>query len=198
MKADDHKGGKRKGAKHGHGGSQEAGGGEALSGAVNPPERVRRMNPTRSIIGLTGWLAISLCAGWVGSRFTPGPWYASLTKPTWTPPGALFAPVWTILYLLMGVAAWLVWRRGGFAGAGLALGIFIIQLILNGLWSYLFFGLHRIGLALLEMAILWVAILVVTVLFWRHDRRGGMLLVPYGAWVGFAWSLNFALWRLNG
>lgn len=98
----------------------------------------------------------------------------------------------------MGVAAWLVWRRRGFAGAGSAWGVFIIQLILNGLWSYVFFGLHRIGLALFEMAILWGAILLVTVLFWRHDRRAAMLLVPYGAWVGFAWCLNFALWRLNG
>jgi len=151
----------------------------------------------RSTVGLVGWLALSLAAGGIGSRYMPGAWYVSLAKPAWNPPGAIFAPVWTTLYVLMGVAAWFVWRREGFAGAGVALGLFVIQLILNGLWSYLFFGLHRIDVAFFEILALWVTILVVAVLFWREDWRAGALLVPYLVWVGFASCLNFALWRLN-
>jgi benzodiazapine receptor len=151
----------------------------------------------RSLLGLVAWLAVSIAAGGIGSRFMPGAWYAALIKPSWTPPSAVFAPVWTALYLLMGVAAWLVWRRAGFGGARAALGLFIVQLALNALWSYLFFGLHRIDLAGLEIVALWVAILGVVWLFWRVDRRAGALLLPYLVWVSFAAGLNFALWRLN-
>jgi len=84
-----------------------------------------------SALGLVLWLVASLAAGWVGSRFMPGEWYASLTKPAWTPPSAVFGPVWTALYVLMGVAAWLVWRKAGFSGAPTALGLFVAQLALN-------------------------------------------------------------------
>jgi tryptophan-rich sensory protein len=127
----------------------------------------------------------------------PGAWYASLAKPAWNPPDAIFAPMWTALYVLMAVAAWLVWRRAGFAGAGTALALFVIQLVLNALWSYLFFGLNRPDIAFLEIVILWLAILLVLVLFWREDWRAGALMIPYLVWVGFASCLNFALWRLN-
>ena len=149
------------------------------------------------ILGLAGWLALSFAAGWIGSRFMPGAWYAALTKPAWNPPDAVFAPVWTLLYALMAVAAWIVWQRAGFSGAGPALALFVVQLALNALWSYLFFGLHRIDLALIEILALWLAILVLTALVWRQDWRAGALLLPYLAWVGFAACLNFALWRLN-
>jgi len=155
------------------------------------------MGSARDTLGLVGWLLLSFAAGWIGSRFTPGAWYAALAKPAWNPPAAVFAPVWSALYLLMGLAAWLVWRRAGFAGARLALVLFIVQLGLNALWSYLFFGLHRPGLAFWDVVALWAGILVVTVLFWRVDWRAGALMVPYVAWVGFASCLNFALWRLN-
>jgi benzodiazapine receptor len=155
------------------------------------------METARSMLGLVGWLVVSFAAGLIGSRFMPGAWYASLAKPAWTPPDAVFAPVWTVLYLLMGVAAWLVWRRAGFAGAGAALVLFVGQLVLNALWSYLFFGLHRIDLALIDIVALWVTILVVTVLFWREDWHAGALMTPYLLWVGFAACLNFTLWRLN-
>jgi tryptophan-rich sensory protein len=127
----------------------------------------------------------------------PGEWYASLAKPPWTPPSAVFAPVWTVLYVLMGVAAWVVWRRAGFSGAAPALALFVIQLALNALWSYVFFGLHRVDIALVDIAALWLVILIVLVLFWREDWRAGALLIPYLVWVGFASCLNFALWRLN-
>lgn len=155
------------------------------------------MGTSRSAFGLVGWLIVSFAAAAIGSRYLPGAWYASLAKPAWNPPAAVFAPVWTVLYASMGVAAWLVWRRAGFGGAGAALALFGAQLVLNAAWSYLFFGLHRPDLAFLDIVALWVAILVVAVLFGRQDRRAGALMVPYLVWVGFASCLNFALWRLN-
>ena len=155
------------------------------------------MEITKSILGLLGWLGVTFAAAWAGSRFMPGAWYAALAKPSWNPPNAIFAPVWSVLYGLMAVAAWLVWRRAGFSGAGAALGLFAVQLILNALWSYLFFGRHQPGLAFGDIVVLWVAILSVVLLFWRVDRVAGALLLPYLAWVGFAAYLNFTLWRLN-
>lgn len=151
----------------------------------------------RNIAGLIFWLAITFAAAWVGSRFMPGEWYASLNKPSWNPPNWIFAPVWTVLYLLMATAAWLVWRRLGFGGAWPALGLFIVQLVLNALWSYLFFGLHRLDLAFYDIMALWMSIFAVMVLFWRVNFAGAVIMLPYLAWVSFAAFLNFALWRLN-
>ena len=152
---------------------------------------------SKSLLGLVGWLAISFAAAVIGSRFMPGEWYAALAKPAWNPPNCLFGPVWTVLYILMGVAAWLVWRRAGFGGASAALSLFIVQLVLNALWSYLFFGQQRLDFALWDIIALLATILVVTLLFWRLDRVAGALMLPYLAWVGFASILNFVLWRLN-
>jgi benzodiazapine receptor len=151
----------------------------------------------RSFLGLTGWLAASFAAAWIGSRYLPGAWYASLAKPSWNPPSWIFAPVWTVLYGLMAVAAWLVWRRAGFRGAAAALSLFLVQLVLNALWSYLFFGLHRPGVAFLDIVALFAAIVAVAALFWRQDSRAGALMIPYAIWVGFASCLNLALWRMN-
>jgi tryptophan-rich sensory protein len=138
-----------------------------------------------------------MAAGWVGSQFAPGEWYASLSKPSWNPPGAVFAPVWTFLYILMGIAAWLVWKEQGFGGARVALIAFLAQLVLNGLWSWLFFGINNPLAAFIEILVLWLLILITLVLFWRIKPLAGMLLLPYLAWVGFASVLNFTLWRLN-
>ena len=151
----------------------------------------------KNSLGLVGWLVASFAAGFIGSRFEPGAWYASLAKPAWTPPNAVFAPVWSALYLLIALAAWLVWRKAGFKGASVALALFAAQLLLNALWSYLFFGLHRPDIAFFDIVALWVMILVVMVLFWRADRLAGWLMAPYLLWVGFASCLNFVLWRLN-
>lgn len=142
-------------------------------------------------------LAVCLGAGFYGSQYTPGQWYASLDKPSWNPPNSIFGPVWTVLYILMAVAVWLVWIQTDHPDRMRAITFFIVQLILNGLWSYLFFGLHRPGVAFLEIIILWGAILVSMVLFWRIRLLSGMLLVPYLLWVSFASVLNFTLWRLN-
>jgi tryptophan-rich sensory protein len=155
------------------------------------------MGSARSLLGLAGWLALSFLAGLVGAQYLPGEWYASLAKPALNPPNWIFAPVWTTLYVLMAVAAWLVWRRAGFAGARVPLGLYVAQLVLNGLWSCLFFGLHRPGFALFDIVILWLTILAALLLFWRTDRRAGALMLPYLLWVGFAAYLNFELWRLN-
>jgi tryptophan-rich sensory protein len=152
---------------------------------------------TRQGTGLILWILISLAAGWFGSMFSPGEWYAGLAKPSWNPPSWVFAPVWSTLYVLMGVAAWLVWRRAGFAGAPVALGLFAAQLVLNALWSYLFFGLHQPAVALVEIVVLWLVILATTTAFWRVSAPAGGLLLPYLCWVGFAGVLNFQLWRLN-
>lgn len=155
------------------------------------------MTMTKRLIGLLVWLTASFAAGGIGSQFMPGAWYEALVKPSWTPPNWVFGPVWTLLYILMGVAAWLVWKRDGFKEARAALSLFLVQLALNALWSYLFFGIHRIDLALFEIVVLWILILVVTSLFLTRERLAGLLMLPYLSWVGFATFLNFALWQLN-
>jgi len=125
-------------------------------------------------------------------------WYAGLVKPSWTPPNWVFGPVWSALYLMMAVAVWLVWRRGGFATAAIPLTLFLVQLGLNVAWSILFFGLHMPGLAFAEIVLLWFAILVTLIMFWRSNPIAGFLLVPYILWTTFAGALNLALWQLNG
>lgn len=124
-------------------------------------------------------------------------WYESLAKPDWNPPGWLFGPVWTILYTMMGVAAWLIWKEFGFKKAKSALIVFLIQLFLNGLWSQLFFGMQELGWALVEIIILLSAIIFTTYLFFQKNRVSGWLMVPYIAWVSFATVLNATIWMIN-
>lgn len=125
-------------------------------------------------------------------------WYPTLTKPFFNPPAWVFGPAWTLLYIMMGIAAFLVWREGlATDGVKIALTVFVVQLALNGLWSILFFGMHAPGWALLEIIVLWLAILATLVLFWRVVPTAGMLLLPYLAWVSFASVLNASLWWLN-
>jgi len=152
---------------------------------------------TRATVGLVLWLFLCLAVGWLGSQFRPGEWYIFLAKPSWTPPSGVFAPVWTLLYVMMGVAAWLVWKRWGFDGASGPLGLFFLQLALNALWSYLFFGRRDLGGAAVEVVILWLLILATAVAFWRKRPIAGALLLPYLCWVGFASALNYQIWRLN-
>jgi tryptophan-rich sensory protein len=148
-------------------------------------------------LGLIFWLGLCFAAAWAGSRFPPGAWYAGLVKPALTPPSWVFGPVWTLLYILMGVAAWMVWQRRGRAGVPLALTLFLLQLGLNVLWSFLFFGLQQPGLALLDIIALWLAILASLLAFRRLHRPAAGLLVPYLLWVSFAIYLNLQFWRLN-
>ncbi|MGZ6340260.1 MAG: TspO/MBR family protein [Candidatus Limnocylindrales bacterium] len=146
-------------------------------------------------------IGLPLLVGAVSGALTvPGvtTWYRSVNKPSWTPPDAVFGPVWTVLYLAMGVSLALAWRRrGGGAADRLALGLFAVQLALNFGWSWLFFSMHALGPSVLEIAALWLAIAATIGAFDRLDRRAALLLVPYLGWVSFAGALNVAVWRLN-
>lgn len=151
----------------------------------------------RNMLALAGWLGLCFSAALTGIFISPGGWYASLHKPLWNPPAWIFGPVWTLLYIMMAVAAWLVWCKGGWKEQGRALGMFLLQWLLNALWTPLFFGLHYMGLAFAEIILLWLALATTLVLFWQVRRLAGMLLIPYLAWASFAAVLNFTLWQLN-
>jgi tryptophan-rich sensory protein len=151
----------------------------------------------RNVLALAGWLALTFSAALTGAFVSTAGWYAGLTKPTWNPPGWLFGPVWTLLYTTMAVAAWLVWRRGGWREQKRPLGLFLIQWGLNALWTPLFFGLHRPGLAFTEIIVLALAVTATLVSFWKVRRLAGLLMVPYALWVSFAAVLNYTIWRLN-
>jgi tryptophan-rich sensory protein len=162
-----------------------------------PTKTADHLSPVRSVLALLGWLALSLTAAAMGGLFLPGEWYAALRKPAWNPPNWIFGPVWAALYIAMAIAAWLVWKRGGFRGQRTALWLFLVQLFFNALWSPLFFGLRSPALGLLNILLLWLALLGTIVAFWRARPIAGAMLVPYLAWVSFATALNFALWNLN-
>jgi len=151
----------------------------------------------RTAVELLLCLLIAFIPGAIGGRFQPGELYADLAKPALTPPGWIFPVVWTLLYAMMGVALFLVWRRREALLRRSALTVFAAQLVLNAAWSWLFFGLHRPDLAFLDIVLLWLLILVSIVLFRRIRPLAAALLVPYLVWVGFASYLNFMLWRLN-
>jgi tryptophan-rich sensory protein len=144
--------------------------------------------------GLAGFLALCFSVAWFGARFRPGQWYRQLVKPAWTPPDRIFAPVWIVLYMMMAVAGWMVWRT---EGSSIALAVFAAQLLLNGIWSWLFFGLHRPDLALVDIVALWIAIAATVATFSSVSTAAAALLLPYLAWVSFALLLNFSIWRLN-
>lgn len=148
-------------------------------------------------LGLGAWLLMCFSASALGAFFLPGAWYAGLKKPAWNPPGWIFGPVWTALYTMMALAAWLVWRRGGFGVQRVPLLLFIAQLLLNACWTPLFFGLRWIGPACAEIVLLWLAIALTLAAFRRVSGAAAWLLVPYLLWVSFAAFLNFTLWRLN-
>ena len=147
--------------------------------------------------GLLGFLGACFVAATTGAFFKPGEWYAGLAKPPWNPPNWLFPPAWAVLYVSMAVAAWLVWREAGFAGAALPLGLWFLQLGLNAAWSWIFFGLKRMDLALAELVVFWLAILATILAFAPIHAGAAWLMVPYIAWVSFAGWLNFTLLRLN-
>ncbi len=151
----------------------------------------------RSALALGGWLALTFAAASLGALFLPGEWYAALKKPSWNPPNWIFAPVWTALYTIMAVAAWLVWRRGGFVRQRTPLTLFLLQLFLNAMWSPLCFGAKNLGLALVDIIFLWIVLAATVFSFRKTFWPAGALLAPYLAWVTFATVLNFALWRLN-
>lgn len=147
-------------------------------------------------IGLLGFGAAAAAAALIGGLGVAGTAgeYNSLAQPSWAPPSWLFGPVWTVLYIGIAVSGWLVWRRSGWNAA---LAVFAVQLALNAIWTPLFFGAGLRGLALADIAVLWVLIGVNIVLFWRRSRPAAVLLLPYWAWVTFATALNASVWTMN-
>ena len=154
---------------------------------------------SKSLLGLLviGGITFSTAAvgGWASAN-APG-FYTILNKPSWAPPATVFGPVWTVLYLLMAVAAWLVWKEGRKPDNRRALSFYLLQLALNALWTWVFFAWRLGGWALAEIIVLWVLILLTTIGFYRVRPIAGLLLVPYLAWVTFATVLNAVLWRMN-
>ena len=151
------------------------------------------------VMGLLGWFVVSFVASAIGAiaSIQAKTFYAQLTQPSWAPPGWVFGPVWTTLFAMMAIAAWLVWRSGGFSSNRTALSLFLLQLVVNALWSWLFFAWHRGGLAFADIILLWILIVATIVTFWRVRPLAGMLLIPYLLWVSFAGGLNYAVWQLN-
>jgi tryptophan-rich sensory protein len=155
-----------------------------------------RVNPW---LALVGWLLLTMVAGAVGAIASAkaSQFYVALDRPAWAPPAGVFGPVWTLLYIAMAVAAWLVWRERGFARARGALGLFILQLGVNALWSWLFFGWHHGGWAFADILLLMVLILATMVAFARIRLLAAWLLAPYLLWVCFATALNYSVWQRN-
>ncbi|WP_084053245.1 TspO/MBR family protein [Holophaga foetida] len=137
--------------------------------------------PPQKILGLFAWLLVCFAAAGIGgvASAQAGPFYQTLFRPAWAPPGWIFGPVWTLLYLCMAFSAWLVWRIQGFRKARIALSLFLVQLALNALWTWLFFAWHLGGLAFAEILVLLASILATIVAFWRIHPRAALLLLPY-------------------
>ncbi len=141
------------------------------------------------------FFAVTAAAAAFGAVFQPGAWYQALEKPPWTPPNWLFGPVWTVLYIIIAIAGWLIWREQGFS---IVVAVWAVQLVLNGAWSWIMFGQHQIGWALADIILLEIAIILFAILAWPVSATASLLFVPYLAWVSYAGALNFAIWRLNG
>jgi benzodiazapine receptor len=157
------------------------------------------MNFSKQLLGLVGWLGATFLAAVLGAwaSIHAGSFYTQLARPDWAPPAAWFSPVWTTLYLLMGIAAWLVWREKGFHEARGALILYLMQLAVNALWSWLFFSWKMGGAAFADIVVLWVLIVLTLRAFWRIKPIAGLLLAPYLLWVSFAMVLNYAVWQGN-
>lgn len=157
------------------------------------------LSRSKQAIGLAGWLTLTFSAAAIGAFASAqaGTFYRQLLRPAWAPPGWLFGPVWTGLYLLMAIAAWLVWRAHGWSGARKALSLFVLQLVVNALWTWLFFVWHQGAWAFAEILLLWVLIVGTIATFWPLHKIAALMLLPYLAWVSFATALTYAMWTLN-
>ena len=153
----------------------------------------------KQIFGLLGWIVITFIASAFGAvaSIQAKEFYRQLNQPSWAPPSWLFGPVWTLLYTLMAIAVWLVWRNGGLRQNRAAIVLFLLQLAFNAVWSWLFFAWRLGGLAFADILVLWILVATTVILFWRTSRTGASLLVPYLAWVTFAAVLNVSVWQLN-
>jgi translocator protein len=156
--------------------------------------------PTMKILKVILSIAVVQLTGIIGSVFTTSSidtWFTTIVKPEWNPPSWVFGPVWIALYTLMGIASFLVWQKKELSNVKIALSVYGVQLVLNALWSILFFGLKNPGLAFAEIIVLLIFIIITTILFWRINTVAGILMLPYIAWVTFATFLNYTIWQLN-
>tara|TARA_R110002167_G_scaffold45324_3_gene136247 strand:- start:51252 stop:51749 length:498 start_codon:yes stop_codon:yes gene_type:complete len=153
----------------------------------------------QKFLGLAAWLVVSFAASAVGAVATirASEFYGELMQPAWAPPAAVFGPVWTVLYALMGIAAWLVWQSGGLQKQRVAIGLFLAQLAVNALWSWLFFAWSLGALAFIDILFLITLVVATIICFWRVRPLAGLLLVPYLLWISFAAALNYSIWHLN-
>lgn len=165
---------------------------------LSPTATHRPPTRARQIAGLLGWLALAFAASAIGAvaSIRAAAFYQELTRPAWAPPGRVFGPVWSVLYLMMGVASWLVWRERA-AHSRSALLLYGVQLAVNALWSWLFFAWHQGLWAFVDIVVLWLLIVATVVAFWRVRPLTGALLLPYLLWVTFASFLAFHVWQLN-
>ena len=147
-----------------------------------------------SIVALVSFVVAVVLIASTGAIFKPGAWYEGLAKPSWTPPDWAFPVVWSVLYIFIAGAGWLVWREAGWS---LALGVWTLQLLLNGAWSWLFFGLRRMDLAFVDVALLWLCIAAFIMLAWPMSTIAALLFLPYLVWVSVAAALNLTVWRMN-
>mgnify|MGYP001822960834 CR=1 FL=1 len=153
----------------------------------------------RQFIGLLGWQLLCFVASAIGAiaSIQAESFYQTLTQTAWAPPAWVFGPVWTTLYAMMAISAWLVWRVDGFRAQSIALTLFLVQLAVNSLWSWLFFAWHLGSLSFIDIILLWLLIVLTLLAFWRVRVLAGLLLVPYLLWVSFAAVLNYSIWQLN-
>lgn len=158
----------------------------------------QRSTPSQ-IIGLIGWLAVVAVVAAIGAAASveASSFYKELVQPSWAPPAGAFGPVWTVLYILMGIAIWLVWRKGQAPGLRTAITLFIVQLCANALWSWLFFAWHQGALAFVDVLVLLALIVATTAAFWRIHRLAAALMLPYIAWVCVASALTWSVWQAN-
>lgn len=158
-----------------------------------------RGGPATSLLGLIVSLGVCFLVAAIGAKasINAAGFYMQLQRPSWAPPAWVFGPVWTILYALMAVSAWLVWRRRSVSAVASALALFVAQLVLNGLWSWIFFQWHRGFLATADITLLWFLLLGTVGAFWRQHRLAGLMLVPYLVWVTFAAVLSYVVWKGN-
>lgn len=156
-----------------------------------------RHSRTAHYLALPGFVLGCHAAGLIGTLFGNTSFYQELSQPAWAPPSSLFGPAWIVLYTLMGTAGWLIWRQPPSHARKVALTMFAVQLVLNALWTPIFFGMEQVGLAFGEIFVTTFVIGATTVLFWKLSRTASLLFVPYLSWVSYAMVLNYALWRLN-
>jgi benzodiazapine receptor len=146
-------------------------------------------------VALALFVIVTVAAASSGSVFQPGVWYEGLAKPEWTPPSWLFPIAWFTLYVMIALAGWLAWRAQGTGGTSMK--FWVAQLVFNAAWSYIMFGAHQIGFALVDLIAMWLMIVGFIVTAWNSSRTAALLFIPYLAWATFAGALNFAVWQLN-